>query len=133
MFNKDRWNEILEALNANRFRTMLTAFGVFWGIFILVLLLALVTGLRNGVSKDFGNFATNSMFVWGQGTSKPYKGLPKGRRVQFKMIDGEILKEKIPELKVVSPRNQDPSHPLFDLCSGIKPIQRSKKEGSRDS
>ena len=106
MFNKDRWNEILEALNANRFRTMLTAFGVFWGIFILVLLLALVTGLRNGVSKDFGDFATNSMFVWGQGTSKPYKGLPKGRRVQFKMIDGEILKEKIPELKIVSPRNQ---------------------------
>lgn len=49
MFNKDRWNEILEALNANRFRTMLTAFGVFWGIFILVLLLALVTGDRKSV------------------------------------------------------------------------------------
>ncbi len=48
MFNRDRWNEILEALNANRFRTFLTAFGVFWGIFILVLLLALTNGLKNG-------------------------------------------------------------------------------------
>ena len=124
MFNKDRWNEILEALNANRFRTMLTAFGVFWGIFILVLLLALVTGLRNGVSKDFGDFATNSMFVWGQGTSKPYKGLPKGRRVQFKMIDGEILKEKIPELKIVSPRNQ------LGGYQGANNVTRKEKTGA---
>ena len=48
MFNRDRWNEILEALNANKFRTILTAFGVFWGITILVLLLALTNGLKNG-------------------------------------------------------------------------------------
>ena len=87
MFNKDRWTEIIEALNANPFRTLLTAFGVFWGIFILVALLALTNGLRNGVSKDFGNFATNSLMMWGQGTSKPYKGLPKGRRVSFKLED----------------------------------------------
>lgn len=106
MFNKDRWNEILESLNANPFRTLLTAFGVFWGIFILVILLSLTKGLRNGVSKDFGDFATNSMFMWGQGTSKPYKGLPKGRYVRFKVQDVALLKEKIPELKYVSPRGQ---------------------------
>lgn len=64
MFNKDRWSEIIEALNANRVRTFLTAFGVFWGITILVLLLALTNGLKNGVTADFGNFATNSMFMW---------------------------------------------------------------------
>ena len=44
MFNKDRWSEIIEALNANKIRTFLTAFGVFWGITILVLLLALTNG-----------------------------------------------------------------------------------------
>ena len=66
MFNKDRWSEIIEALNANKVRTFLTAFGVFWGITILVLLLALTNGLRTGVTADFGNFATNSMFMWGQ-------------------------------------------------------------------
>lgn len=106
MFNKDRWNEILEALNANRFRTMLTAFGVFWGIFILVVLLALTNGLRNGVSADFGDFATNSMFMWSQGTSKPYKGLPKGRFFNFKLEDVQVLKDNVPALKYVSPRNQ---------------------------
>jgi len=124
MFNKDRWNEILEALNANRFRTFLTAFGVFWGIMILVLLLALTNGLRNGVSKDFGNFATNSMFMWGQSASIPYKGLPKGRRVQFKIQDVAILKEKIPQLKYVSPRNQ------LGGYQGSNNVTRNEKTGA---
>ena len=106
MFNKDRWDEILEALNANKFRTFLTAFGVFWGITILVLLLALTNGLKNGVTADFGDFATNSMFMWTQNTSMPYKGLPKGRRFNFKLDDIQTLKSEIPELKYVSPRNQ---------------------------
>lgn len=106
MLSKDRWNEILEALNANRFRTLMTAFGVFWGVMILVLLLALTNGLKNGVSADFGDFATNSIFMWSQGTSMSYKGLPKGRRFQFKLGDVAVLKENIPALKYVSPRNQ---------------------------
>ncbi|WP_405573675.1 ABC transporter permease [Winogradskyella sp. Asnod2-B02-A] len=106
MFSRDRWDEILEALNANKFRTLLTAFGVFWGITILVLLLALTNGLKNGVTADFGNFATNSMFMWTQGTSKPYKGLPKGRYFNYKIEDVTALKSEIPNLKYVSPRNQ---------------------------
>jgi len=106
MFNKDRWKEIAQSLQSNAFRTLLTAFGVFWGIFILLILLSLTKGLRNGVSKDFGNFATNSMFMWGQSTSKPHKGLPKGRYVRFKVQDVAVLKDKLPELKYVSPRGQ---------------------------
>lgn len=106
MFSKDRWDEILEALNANKFRTFLTAFGVFWGITILVLLLALTNGLKNGVTADFGDFATNSMFMWTQSTSKPYKGLPKGRRFNYKISDVAAIKSEIPNIKYVSPRNQ---------------------------
>jgi len=106
MFNKDRWDEILEALSANRFRTLMTAFGVFWGIMILVLLLALTNGLKNGVKSDFGNYATNTIFMWSQSTSMPYKGLPKGRRYNFKLEDVDIIKEQVPSLKYVSPRNQ---------------------------
>jgi len=106
MFSRDRWDEILEALNANKFRTFLAAFGVFWGITILVLLLALTNGLKNGVTADFGDFATNSMFMWTQGTSKPYKGLPKGRYFNYKIDDVAAIKSEIPNLKYVSPRNQ---------------------------
>ncbi|WP_299222764.1 ABC transporter permease [uncultured Psychroserpens sp.] len=106
MFDKERWNEILEALNANKLRTGLTAFGVFWGIFILVALLALTNGLKNGVMSDFGGFATNSLFMWTQGTSKPYKGLPKGRWFNYKLDDVAAIKREVPNLKYVSPRNQ---------------------------
>ncbi|WP_034919334.1 ABC transporter permease [Gillisia sp. CAL575] len=106
MFSRDKWSEILEALTSNWFRTLLTAFGVLWGIFILVILLAAGKGLENGVKQGFGGIATNSMFMWAQTPSKPYKGLPKGRRYNFKISDVAAIKQNVPNLKYVSPRNQ---------------------------
>ena len=106
MFDRDKWNEILEALTANTFRTILTAFGVFWGIFILVILLAAGNGLENGVKKGFDGIATNTMFMWSQTTSKPFKGLPAARQFDFKNVDVTALKENFPDLLYVSPRNQ---------------------------
>ncbi|MGL2987361.1 ABC transporter permease [Flavobacterium sp. RSSA_27] len=106
MFDRDKWDEILEALTANTFRTILTAFGVFWGIFILVILLAAGNGLENGVKKGFDGIATNTMFMWSQTASKPYKGLPANRKFNFKNADVAALKENFPDLLYVSPRNQ---------------------------
>ena len=106
MFKKDNWDEILQALTANVFRTLLTAFGVFWGIFILVILLAAGKGLENGIKKGFDGIATNTMFMWSQTTSKAYKGLPKTRRYDFRNSDVMALKQAFPDLLYVSPRNQ---------------------------
>lgn len=106
MFKKDNWDEILQALTANPFRTILTAFGVFWGIFILVILLAAGNGLENGIKKGFDGIATNTMFMWSQTTSKAYKGLPKTRRYDFRNSDVTALKAALPDLLYVSPRNQ---------------------------
>lgn len=106
MFSRDKWNEIIESLTSNWFRTILTAFGVLWGIFILVILLAAGQGLENGVKQGFGGMATNSMFMWTQTVSKPYKGLPKGRRYSFKIKDVQAIKDNVPGLQYVSPRNQ---------------------------
>ena len=106
MFDRDNWSEILEALTANTFRTILTAFGVFWGIFILVILLAAGKGLENGVKQGFAGTATNTMFMWSQSTSKPYKGLPQIRQYNFKNNDVAALKANFPDLLYVSPRNQ---------------------------
>ena len=106
MFKEDNWDEILQALTANVFRTTLTAFGVFWGIFILVILLAAGNGLENGIKKGFDGIATNTMFMWSQTTSKAYKGLPKTRRYDFRNSDVAALKAALPDLLYVSPRNQ---------------------------
>lgn len=124
MFNKDRWDEILESLSANWFRTLMTAFGVFWGIFILVILLAAGNGLGNGVKQGFSGLATNSMFMWSQTTSVSYKGLNKGRRYRFKLGDVEALKENINGLKIVSPRNR------LGGFGGNNNVQRGLKNGA---
>lgn len=106
MFNRDKWNEIIEALSANPFRTLITAFGVFWGIFILVILLSASQGLQNGIKRQMGGLSTNTMFMWAGATSKPYKGLPQGRSINFKNGDVEAIKRDVNGLLYVSPRNQ---------------------------
>ncbi|MGB5817864.1 MAG: ABC transporter permease, partial [Saonia sp.] len=106
MFNRDRWKEILEVLTSNWFRTVLTAFGVFWGILILIILLAAGKGLENGIKQDFGDIATNTMFMWSRNTTKGYKGLPKGREYEFKLKDVQAINDRVPNLRFISPRNQ---------------------------
>ena len=106
MFSRDRWNEILEVLSSNWFRTILTAFGVFWGIFILIILLAAGKGFENGVNMEFGDIATNTMFMWTRTATKAYKGMPKDRRFRYKLKDVEDLQRNVPDLLYISPRNQ---------------------------
>ncbi len=106
MFNRDRWIEILEVLSNNWLRTLLTAFGVIWGIFILILLLAAGKGLENGIRQDFGDIATNTMFMWTRKITKPYQGMPKNRRYNYRLGDVQDILQNIPEIRFVSPRNQ---------------------------
>jgi putative ABC transport system permease protein len=106
MFDGDRWNEIFSSLAKNKLRTFLTAFGVFWGIFMLIIMLGSGNGLENGVSKNFGGLATNSMFIWTQQTSIPYAGLPKGRRFSIVNEDIGAIKREVDQLEVLAPRNQ---------------------------
>ena len=106
MFDLDRWQEIMSALKKNKLRTFFTAFGVFWGVFMLIVMLGSGTGLRNGVTGDFGDFATNSVFMWTRPTTIPYKGLPRARNYNFKNDDIEALKREVPEIDILAPRTQ---------------------------
>ncbi len=106
MFNRDKWNEIIEVLTANWLRTLLTAFGVFWGIFILILLLAAGKGLENGIRMDFGDTATNTMFMWTQTVTKSYQGMSKGRNFSYDLKDVREIRNNIDNLRFISPRNQ---------------------------
>ncbi len=106
MFDLDRWQEIYHVLRKNKLRTFLTAFGVFWGIFMLVIMLGSGNGLENGVTRNFGDMATNSVFIWPQQTSIPYKGFPRGRRYDFDDEDTKAFKNSITEIKYLAPRLQ---------------------------
>ncbi len=124
MLSRDQWEEILESLSSNWFRTIMTAFGVFWGIFILVILLASGNGLGNGVKQSFEGLATNSMFMFSRQTSISYKGLNKGRRYNFKLSDVEAIKQNVNGLKIVSPRNR------LGGFGGNNNVQRGLKNGA---
>ncbi len=104
MFDRDRWQEIFYALKKNKMRTFLTAFGVFWGIFMLVIMLGAGKGLYNGIFYGMGDFATNSLFIWTQQTTVPYKGFPRGRRWNFTNEDTKALVDNIREIEVLAPR-----------------------------
>ncbi len=103
MLDFDQWHEIFSVLKKNKTRTALTAFGVFWGIFLLIILLGSGTGLRNGTERNFGDLATNSVFIWPERTTIAYKGFPKGRGFWFTNEDLISLKGSIPELEAISP------------------------------
>jgi len=102
----DRWREVFDTLSANKLRTTLTAFGVLWGIFMLIVMLGAGSGLQNGVTSEFQGFATNSLYVWTQRTTKPYKGLPEGRWFNLNNEDTKALKELVPEIAYIAPRNE---------------------------
>lgn len=104
LIDLDKWTEIINALKKNKLRTFLTAFGVFWGIFMLVIMLGSGNGLHNAVFSNMGDFSTNSCFMWTNRTTMPYKGFDRGRRFNFRNEDTEILVQNIPELRLISPR-----------------------------
>lgn len=106
MFDSDKWQEIFSSLKKNPIRTFLTAFGVSWGIFMLIIMLGAGNGLENGVTKNFGGSATNSIFVWTQRTSVPYAGLPEGRSFYMRNEDMPFLLAEVPEIEHLAPRNQ---------------------------
>ncbi|MFO7371157.1 MAG: ABC transporter permease [Bacteroidales bacterium] len=106
MFDRDRWQEIYSTLKSNKLRTFMTAFGVFWGILMLIIMAGSGNGLKNAVFDGFQDFATNSAFIWTRQTTMPYKGLPRGRRWLFNNSDMKALKESIPEIGYLAPRLQ---------------------------
>ena len=105
MFDLDKWKEIVAVLRSNRLRTFLTAFGVFWGILMLMAMLGFGSSIESGSKRQMKGMATNLLFTWGQTSTMPYDGLPTGRQVRFDNADIEILR-KLPGVEWLAPRLQ---------------------------
>ena len=99
----DTYREILDTLTRNKTRSLLTGFGVFWGVFMLVALIGGGAGLKELLSNNFAGFATNSAIVFAQPTTKPCDGFRKAREWNMEYKDVERLRAQVPELDVVSP------------------------------
>ncbi len=106
MFNLDQWQEIFQAIRTNKLRTFATAFGVFWGILMLILLLGAGQGLQNGVQGNMLLDAINSIWFIPARTSMAYEGLPAGRDHPFIEDDLEAVSDHIEGIEFMSPENR---------------------------
>ena len=118
LFDRDTWQELYDSISKNKLRSILTMVGVWWGILLLIGLLGSARGIDNSFNRLFGDFATNSVFVWTQSTSKPFKGFQEGRRVRLTLTDVEKIKENVEGIEFVVPRNQNQSLVVRNLLSG---------------
>ena len=102
-FDSDQWEEIFTSLARNKTRTFLTAFGIFWGVFMLLLLMGGGRGLESTLANNFAGFANNSGFMMASPTSEAYKGFKKGRSWNIETRDVQLIRASVPELEIVSP------------------------------
>jgi putative ABC transport system permease protein len=118
LFDRDTWQELWDSLSKNKLRSILTMVGVWWGILLLIGLLGAAKGIENSFNRIFGDFATNSVFIWGQSTSKPFKGFQEGRRVRLSLTDAKRVEENIEGIEFVVPRNQNQGFVARKTLSG---------------
>ncbi len=105
MFDWDKWQEILNSLHKQKLRTGLTAFGVFWGIFMLVILLGFGTGFGTKIENIFGD-AKSVVIFWPSNTTQlAFEGLGKGRAIKFTQEDVEAIRQSIPSVNLVDGKN----------------------------
>lgn len=122
MFDLDSWNEIWVTITRNKLRSVLTGFGVFWGILMLVILIGGGNSFEGGLTEKFAGFATNSSFYSAGRTSEAYKGYRKGRWWSMNNRDLKLIKERAVTVEHISPN-------LFG-GSGDKNVVNGQKSGS---
>jgi putative ABC transport system permease protein len=122
MFDLDRWQEIWNAIRKNKLRSIMTAFGVFWAIFMLVVMSGSGNGLMNGIMDGMKDFATNSGFMWSERTSVAYEGFNRGRWWSITNDDITTIRDQVPGIDVISPRLSG-----WNLKSGENVVRGKRK------
>ena len=129
MIDVEKWQEIFSTLGRHKLRTTLTAFGVFWGIFMLTVLLGAGKGLENGVIDGFPR-VSNSVYIWSQGTTQiAWQGLPVGRWVQFTPGDVDAIAQNVPTVQFIQGGNSvgvwggSPPYTVHKSKNGVFSVQ----------
>ncbi len=99
----DTWREIFLTITRNKTRSFLTAFGIFWGIFMLLIIMGGASGLKDLLSRNFEGFATNSGFIVPNLTTKAYKGYQQGRAWTIKSNDLIQIRQKVKGVEIITP------------------------------
>ena len=107
MFDLDRWQEIFQTIGKNKLRTALSGFTIAFAILLFTLLFGVGNGLKHTFEKQFAGDSQNSIYINSGRTTKPYKGLQSGRRIQFRNDDSKFMNDKFEdEIQYFSPNIQ---------------------------
>jgi len=107
MFDLDRWREIFQAISKNKLRTALSGFTISFAILLFTLLFGVGNGLKHTFEKQFAGDANNSVYIRTGRTTKPFKGLQSGRRIQLRNEDSKFMNENFEkEIQFFSPNIQ---------------------------
>lgn len=125
MFFLDALQEILHTIRQNKLRSLMTAFGVFWGIFMLILLLGAGRGIQNKLESGWTTNAQDSVWIFSNRTTLPYKGLSPNRWIRFTEEDLEVLRTQVPGILYASSEN-----PLSSSWQGNVLVSYQDRSGS---
>jgi len=100
---RDLLRDAVAALWAHKRRTLLTMFGIAWGIISITLMVAAGEGLGRGIQKQQENFGKDVMIVFSGRTSMQAGGLRSGRDVHWMEDDYKEVAKESPACKYVMP------------------------------
>ena len=103
MIFKDLLRDTFRTLWAHKLRTVLTMFGIAWGIVSITLMVAAGEGLRVGQQKAASGFGKNILIVFAGKTSMDVGGVRAGRQMWWLKPDYETLQQEAIDCDVVIP------------------------------
>jgi len=100
---KEAFVQSIQNLRANKLRSLLTMFGILWGMISVVVLSATGEGFRRGNDKVLRELGKNIAIVWGGRTSMQAGGERAGRSIQLTLDDARAIAAESSMIAVVSP------------------------------
>jgi putative ABC transport system permease protein len=101
--------QMLQDVQHQKVRTLLTLFGITWGTVSVALLVSFGEGLQARIQKNQRGMGESIVIAWPASTALPFEGLGKGRRIRVSEDDVEALRREIPDAKFSGEYNRDSS------------------------
>ena len=102
MYLRNYLRQFLRDVRAQKLRLFLTVFGLVWGTAAVTLMLAFGEGLHRQVLVAQKGLGDAIVIAWPSRTSKPWQGLPRGRRIQLTDEDVTLLRTEVEGIRNIS-------------------------------
>lgn len=96
MFDIDFWQEVLQTIRQQKWRSLMTAFGIFWGLLMLMFLIGAGVGFQEGIVGQLKQVPSNTVAYFAGETTMTYQGFERGRKWDIDIHDVEAMNSTYP-------------------------------------